>query len=218
MFMLNILVIEDHALVREGLARVLKEIDDEGAELHTAANVEQAMTVLERVPDMDLVTLDLALPGVDGLTWLGAQRRQFPAVPFVVISAYDDEATVRRVLKAGASGFISKAYPVEQMVAALRRVLAGEIVEPSALSPPSVGIDVPVGPPVSARAKDLGLSQRQGEVLALMAKGQSNREVARVLGLTEGTVKIHVTAIFKALGVSSRTQALVALARHRIKT
>lgn len=215
--MLNILVVEDHALVRDGLTRILRQLsDDEEIALHEAGNVEEALAGLERQPDMDLVTLDLALPGVDGLTWLAAQRKRYPAVPFVVVSAYDDEPTVRRVMRAGASGFISKAYAAEQMLAALRRVLAGEKVEPHA-SPPPLGVDVPTAPQVSARARDLGLSARQSEVLALLAKGQSNRDIAQVLGLTEGTVKIHVTAIFRALGVNSRTQAMVALSRHRIK-
>jgi DNA-binding NarL/FixJ family response regulator len=214
--MLNILVVEDHALVREGLTRILGQVADEGVTLHEAGDVDAALSVLDAHPEIDLVTLDLALPGVDGLTWLAAQRKRFPTVPFVVVSAYDDESTVRRVMRAGAAGFVSKSYPAEAMLAALRSVLAGEVVQPFSVRPP-LGIDAPTPPAISTRAKDLGLSPRQAEVLALMAKGQSNRHIAQVLGLTEGTVKIHVTAIFRALGVSSRTQALVALSRHKIK-
>lgn len=214
--MLHILVVEDHALVREGLTRILKQVSDEAISLHEAGDVDTALAVLEAQPDMDLVTLDLALPGIDGLTWLSAQRKRFPTVPFVVVSAYDDEATVRRVMRAGASGFVSKSYSADDMLSALRKVLEGEVIEPFA-APTALGVDVPVAPAVTARAKDLGLSPRQAEVLSLMAKGRSNRDIAQLLGLTEGTVKIHVTAIFRALGVSSRTQALVALARLKIK-
>ncbi|HEY5762395.1 MAG TPA: response regulator transcription factor [Rhodocyclaceae bacterium] len=214
--MLNILVVEDHALVREGLTRILRQVSDEEVTLHEAGNVDEALAILDSQADVDLVTLDLALPGVDGLTWLAAQRKRFPTVPFVVVSAYDDEATVRRVMRAGASGFVSKSYSADDMLRALRKVLAGEVVEP--FSAPTVLLaDPPVPPAVTARAKDLGLSPRQAEVLSLMAKGRSNRDIAQLLGLTEGTVKIHVTAIFRALGVASRTQALVALARLKIK-
>ena len=128
----------------------------------------------------------------------------------------DDEATVRRVMRAGASGFVSKSYSADDMLMALRQVLAGEVVEPFS-APTVLAADTPVPPAVTARAKDLGLSPRQAEVLSLMAKGRSNRDIASLLGLTEGTVKIHVTAIFRALGVASRTQALVALARLKIR-
>ena len=214
--MLKILVIEDHALVREGIVRIVQQLD-EPVSLFEAANGDDALTWLEREPDLDLVTLDLALPGVDGITWLTAQRKRFPAVPIVVVSAYDDAQTVKRVMKAGAAGFVSKASTAEQMLGAMRRVLMGEIVEPSSHAPTPLGVDTPTHPPVTERAKDLGLSPRQAEVLGLMAKGKSNRDIAQLLGLTEGTVKIHVTAVFKALGVNSRTQALVALQRHKIR-
>lgn len=214
--MLKILVVEDHALVREGIVRILGQLE-EPATLYEAANGDEALAVLEREPDLDLVTLDLALPGMDGVTWLAAQRKRFPAVPIVVVSAYDDAQTVKRVMKLGAAGFVSKAYSADQMLDALRRVLAGEIVEPQGGISTPLGIDAPTSAPVSERAKDLGLSPRQSEVLGLMAKGKSNRDIAQLLGLTEGTVKIHVTAIFKALGVNSRTQALVAVQRHKIR-
>lgn len=214
--MLNILIVEDHALVREGLTRIMRQVSEEPMTLHEAGSVDEAQSVLEAQPDIDLVTLDLALPGVDGLTWLAVQRKRFPTVPFVVVSAYDDEATVRRVMRAGASGFVSKSYSADDMLKALRQVLNGEVIQPFS-APTALGVDVPVEPAVTPRARDLGLSPRQAEVLSLMAKGRSNRDIAQLLGLTEGTVKIHATAIFRALGVSSRTQALVALARLKIK-
>ena len=214
--MLKILVVEDHALVREGIVRILKQLD-EPVTLFEAANGDEALAVLQREPDLDLVTLDLALPGMDGVTWLTAQRKRFPAVPIVVVSAYDDTTTVKRVMKIGAAGFVSKAFSADQMVDALRRVLAGEIVEPQGGVTSPLGIDAPSAAPVGEKARDLGLSPRQSEVLALMAKGKSNRDIAELLGLTEGTVKIHVTAVFKALGVNSRTQALVAVQRHKIR-
>lgn len=214
--MLSILLVEDHALVREGMAQILRQLDDR-VELHEAADGDQAAKVLERVADLDLVMLDLALPGVDGLTWLTTQRKRFPALPMVVVSAYDDLPTVKRAMKAGAAGFVSKAAPADQLLDALRRVLDGEVVEPVGARAVALGPDVPSETTIGSRAQDFGLSPRQADVLGLMAKGRSNREIAQVLGLTEGTVKIHATAIYKALGVSSRTQALLAVSRKKVK-
>lgn len=214
--MLKVLVVEDHALVREGLAQLVKQLDDEVI-VFEAADGDRASALLAAEPDLDLVMLDLALPGTDGLSWLSAQRKVNPTMPVVVISAYDDSQTVKRVIKAGASGFVPKAYPGDRLLDALRRVLEGEIVEPDTLRTVAVGTEGPASPQITTKAKDFGLSARQAEVLALMAKGKSNREIAQAMGLTEGTVKIHVTAVFKALGVTSRTQALLAVARHKIR-
>lgn len=214
--MLSILLVEDHALVREGMAQILRQLDDR-VELHEAADGDQAAQVLERVRDLDLVMLDLALPGVDGLTWLQTQRKRFPALPMVVVSAYDDSPTVKRAMKAGAAGFVSKAAPADQLLDALRRVLDGEVVDPVGARAVALGPDVPAEATITSRAHDFGLSPRQADVLNLMAKGRSNREIAQILGLTEGTVKIHATAIYKALGVSSRTQALLAVSRKKVK-
>ena len=214
--MLNILLVEDHALVREGLSQILRQLDGE-VRIHEAENGDSAVRLLEMVDDIDLVLLDLALPGVDGLTWLATQRKRYPALPMVVVSAYDDAQTVNRVMKGGAAGFVSKAAPADQLLDALSRVLAGEIVEPVASRPAALGADLPPESSVTVKARDFGLSPRQAEVLTLMSKGKSNREIAQLLGLTEGTVKIHATAIYKALGVNSRTQALVAISRKRVK-
>lgn len=221
--MLKILVIEDHALVREGLVHLLRQLDEEVITLE-APEGEAGIKLLEEHDDLDLVMLDLALPGVDGLSWLKIQRKRFPAVPIVVCSAYDDGATVDKVMRAGAAGFVPKAYAADRLLAALKRVLQGEIVVPSVVPAYAMGIDRPStaadiddGPGGRSRTKDFGLSPRQVEVLNLIVKGKTNREIAQLLGLTEGTVKIHVTAVFRALGVKSRTQALVAATRHKIK-
>ena len=221
--MLKILVIEDHALVREGLVHLLRQLDDEVITLE-APEGEAGVKLLEEHDDLDLVMLDLALPGVDGLSWLKIQRKRFPAVPIVVCSAYDDSATVDKVMRAGAAGFVPKAYAADRLLAALTRVLQGEIVAPNLVPSYAMGIDRPStaldgddGPGGRSRTKDFGLSPRQIEVLNLIVKGKTNREIAQLLGLTEGTVKIHVTAVFRALGVKSRTQALVAATRHKIK-
>jgi len=214
--MLTLLLVEDHALVREGLSQILRQLDPE-LRLLEAADGNQAVAVLESEPNIDLVMLDLALPGVDGATWMSSQRKRYPSLPMVVVSAYDDPQTIKRVIKAGAAGFVSKAAPAEQLLGALRQVLAGELVEPVTVKSTAMGVDAPTEVTMQTRAHDFGLSPRQSEVLGLMAKGKSNREIAQILGLTEGTVKIHATAIFKALGVNSRTQALIAVSRKKVK-
>lgn len=214
--MLKLLVVEDHALVREGLARLLRQLE-ETVKVTEAANFEAAIGVLEHERDFDLVLLDLALPGIDGFAGLNILRQRFPALPVAVISAFDDIPTVTRVLNNGASGFIPKAFSGEELLNAVREVLSGSIFRPG--NPQLAKIDdaVPVPPNRgSIRPAEVGLTDRQAQVLALMVRGLSNREIAEQLDLSEGTVKIHVTAVFKALGVTSRTQALVAAARYDI--
>ncbi|MBA3995545.1 MAG: DNA-binding response regulator [Candidatus Accumulibacter sp. 66-26] len=215
--MLKLLVVEDHALVREGLVQTLRQLENDVV-IHEAADCDGAGALLERERDFDLVLLDLGLPGVDGLCCLGIFRQRYPAVPIVIVSAYDDAHTVNRALKNGASGFVPKAYSSDRLIAALREVLDGRIYTPEQMMPVNLGADL-AHPPIGGEAdpSEFGLTERQSEVLALMTRGKSNRDIAEQLGLSEGTVKIHITAIFKALGVSSRTQALVAVARYGIK-
>lgn len=221
--MLNILLIEDHALVREGMAQLLRQLES-SVTVHEAAQGEEGVVVLEREAaagrEIDLILLDLSLPGLDGLSWMKIQRRRYPAIPVVVVSAHDDGETIDRVMRAGAAGFVPKASPTDRLLDALRRVLDGEVVEPSKLPVHAMGVDAPgAGGKTGGknRAKDLGLSPRQNEVLQLLAKGKTNAEIALLMGLTEGTVKIHATAVFKALGVKNRTQALVAANRLHIR-
>ena len=215
--MLKILVIEDHALVREGLLRLLARIES-GVVLRDCADFDSALALLEGEDEVDLVLLDLALPGIDGFVGLDILRREFPALPVVVVSAFDDAPTINRVMNLGASGFIPKAYSGEALLAALQEVLAGNIFRPDGAGA-AARLDAAVpAPPVGkgVRPADVGLTERQAQVLALMVRGLSNREIGEQLELSEGTVKIHVTAIFKTLGVASRTQALVAVARYGI--
>ena len=218
--MLKILLIEDHALVREGMTHLLHQLDEE-VQVFEAATGEDGVVILEAHPDVDLVLLDLSLPGVDGLSWMKIQRKRFPAVPMLVVSAHDDGATIEKVMAAGAAGFVPKAQSADRLLESLNRVLAGEIVDPGAMPSYPVGIDHPdVMEPAGGktRPKDLGLTRRQMDVLGLLVKGKTNREIGILLGLTEGTVKLHVTAVLKALGVKSRTQALVAATRNKIKS
>ena len=215
--MLTLLVVEDHELVREGLARLLLQLDDK-VEVSQAADFEAALNILDGDVDFDLVLLDLAMPGVDGFAGLGILRQRYPALPVAVVSAFDDPPTINRVLNNGASGFIPKAYSGEDLLNAVREVLAGNVFRPGSLQRATLDDAAPVPPsrgPI--HPADIGLTDRQAQVLALMVRGFSNRDIAEQLDLSEGTVKIHATAIFKTLGVTSRTQALVTVARYGIE-
>lgn len=215
--MLKLLVVEDHALVREGLARLLLQLED-GVVVSERADFESALALLDNEQDFDLVLLDLALPGIDGFAGLDILRKRYPAIPVAVVSAFDDLPTVTRVMNHGASGFIPKAFAGDDLLNAVREVLAGNIFHPGTTQQPAKIDDAAPLPPQkgSVAPSEIGLTDRQAQVLALMVRGLSNRDIAQQLDLSEGTVKIHATAVFKALGVSSRTQALVAVARYGV--
>lgn len=214
--MLKLLVVEDHALVREGLVRLLGQVEEE-ARVFEAADFELALAVLDNEEEFDLVLLDLALPGIDGFAGLDILRRRYPAMPVVVVSAFDDAPTVTRVLNLGASGFIPKTFSGEALLSAVREVLAGNIFRPSGQNGARLDDATPLPPSTAGvRPEEVGLTDRQAQVLCLMVRGLSNRDIADQLDLSEGTVKIHATAVFKALGVTSRTQALIAATRYGI--
>lgn len=214
--MLKLLVVEDHALVREGLVRLLGQLE-ESVSVVESADFESALNLLDNDGEFDLVLLDLALPGIDGFAGLDILRRRYPSMPVAVVSAFDDTPTITRVINLGASGFIPKAFSGEALLAAIREVLAGNIFRPAGQQGARLDDATPVPPSrLGVRPDEVGLTERQAQVLALMVRGLSNRDIADQLALSEGTVKIHATAVFKALGVNSRTQALVAVARYGI--
>jgi DNA-binding NarL/FixJ family response regulator len=217
--MLKILIVEDHALVREALVRVLHALDAD-TQVHETSSGDQALDALKQERHFDLVLLDLALPGMDGFTGLKLLRQRYPDIPVVILSAFDDQPTINRVLNNGAAGFIPKSYSGEQLLDAISQVLSGHTFHPGGVaSTAQLDNETPV---LSSRNNlsptEYGLTGRQSEVLGLMSKGRSNREIALQLGLSEGTVKLHVAAIFKSLGVNSRAQAIVMASRHGIKS
>lgn len=203
---MRILVIEDHALVREGLLLALKALEEDGAPAETlgAKDADEATRLLEANNDFDLVLLDLMLPGTGGMAYLGVIRKLHPHIPVVILSALDDGDTVMKAMRQGAAGFVSKASQTDVLLGALREVLAGEI-----WLPPEYRESTTRRRRAKTVAERFGLTKSQARVLELVAEGKTNRDIAKLLEVTEGTVKIHVSAIFKAMGVSNRSQALL---------
>jgi DNA-binding NarL/FixJ family response regulator len=202
----RILVIEDHALVREGLLLALRALASKEvpAEILGAQDTDEAERALAKNDNFDLVLLDLMLPGTGGIAYLGVIRKRHPHIPVVILSALDDGETVSKAVRQGAAGFVSKSSPTDVLLGALRDVLAGETWIPPEYRDQSHKRRRP-----KSVADRFGLTKSQMRVLELLAEGKTNREIGELLEVTEGTVKIHVSAIFKALGVSNRSQALL---------
>ena len=220
---MKILVVDDHPLIRAAVRNVLTQLETDVA-VHEAQNCPAALALVDAHPDFTLVLLDLHLPGMGGLDALSILRERYPEIPVVVLSAADDRDSVLQALDRGAMGFIPKSSSNDVMVSALRLVLAGGIyLPPEVLAASSVGTTHAASPPAFPTARpttapaDLGLTERQAQVLALMVQGKPNKLICRELGLAESTVKIHITAIFKALKVSNRTQAVIAAGRLGLK-
>lgn len=208
---MKLLVIEDHALVREGMAAALRGLGP-GVDVVQARDAESALDCLKDAPAVELVLLDLLLPGMDGFAFLGLLRQRFPTLPVVVVSGVADSVAIRRVARLGAAGFVHKSCSSDQLLDAVRVVLDGGACFPDPETVLEVGGR---GRTVRQRdvARDAGLTPAQTRVLGLLSEGKTNREIGDLLGLTEGTVKIHLSAIYRALKVSSRAQALVVLRR-----
>jgi len=204
----RLVIADDHPLFR-GALRAAVSGQFAAAEIAEAGTFEDVVAELERGGDADLVLLDLAMPGVRGFSGLMFLRAQYPSVPVVVVSANDDPAVIRRCMEFGASGFIPKTLGVDTMRAAVARVLEGGV-----WTPPDVDLS---GRPDAATADLIGrlasLTPQQVRVLMMLSEGLLNKQIAYGLGVSEATVKAHVSAILQKLGVESRTQAVIAAAK-----
>jgi DNA-binding NarL/FixJ family response regulator len=211
---MKILVVDDHTLIREALHGVLKKLHRDTVVLD-ASTCGQAMESVAANPDIRLVLLDLNLPDRDGFSMLGELRERYPAMSVVVLSGVQDRATVMKALELGAVGFIPKSASHELMRSALQLVFAGGVYIPPEILAREQPISAPRKPSVGGRIivspADVGLTDRQLDVLALMMQGKNNKAICRSLDLAEPTVKNHVTAILKALKVSNRTEAVIAV-------
>ena len=206
---MKILVVDDHPLVRDALSQLVSELGGDTSVLQ-APDCAAGLEAARANSDIDLVLLDLNLPGLRGIPALERFRRDHPAMPVVIVSMFRDRETVHEAIRRGAIGFIPKSSSRETIVNALRLILAGSVyVPPEAATGDSAREDA--APLVHARsAAELGITPRQGQVLALLMKGRSNKQICRELGLAERTVKAHMSAVLNALKVTSRTQAVIA--------
>lgn len=218
---MRILLVDDHTLFREALLHVIKQFDDTAVVIE-AATAGEARCLAAHYQDLDLILLDLALPDADGLSVLPDLRGLAPATPLVILSASENPHDVQRALNGGAAGYIVKSCSSHEMIAALRLILSGDVYLPPALlpnleilpSPSTPSSFSPINPaPAEGDAED-GLPPRQIEVLCLMGQGLSNKGIGRRLELAEGTVKLHVTAVLRALNASNRTQAVIEASRR----
>lgn len=216
---MKILVVDDHPLIREALKQVLSTLDPD-IQVLEAASAADGLRLVESHLDLTLTLLDLGLPGEDGLEALPLFRERSPDVPVVVFSANDSVESVKRAIDIGAMGFIPKTSSNSLLVSALKFVLAGGVYIPiEVLRQASTSATSPIAAesnPVTELC-DLGMTQRQTQVLALLVQGKSNKLICRELKLAEGTVKVHVAAVLKALGVANRTQAVLAVSRLGVK-
>jgi DNA-binding NarL/FixJ family response regulator len=212
---MKVLIVDDHALIREAMRGIIIELNGDAVVLE-AVNCSQAMSLFELHPDITLVLLDVGLPDRNGLEVLADLHENHPATSVVMLSALSDRDNVVKALDGGALGFIPKSGSREVLVSALRLIFAGGVY-----IPPDILISTPAPAVVPGRSAplekqlspaELGLTERQVEVLALMMQGKSNKLICRALDLAEPTVKNHVSAILKALGVSNRTEAVLAVA------
>jgi DNA-binding NarL/FixJ family response regulator len=192
---LKILACDDHALFRDGLRLVVEALGRE-VQLLEAATAAEALGIAGAHADLDLALLDLGLPDANGLGLLRTLRERHPTLPVAVVSASEDAGAMRGALDAGAAGFIPKSSSRDVLVRALELILAG-------------GVYVPSEALAAAAQPDFALSERQREVLELMTRGLTNRDIAGVLGISAATVKVHVAAILVALGASNRTEAVM---------
>jgi len=203
-------VVDDHVLIREALRGVLTELKAD-ATVVEAPDSKHAMLRISENPDLELILLDLNLPDRNGFDILAELRVRYPAISVVMLSASHDRDDIAKALDLGALGFIPKSAQRDVMLSAFKLIFSGGIYVPPEIlvrAEPAPAPRKPSGRPHTAA--ELGLTERQMDVLALMMQGKSNKAICRALDLAEPTVKNHVTAILKALKVTNRTEAVIA--------
>jgi len=206
---MKFLLVDDHVLIRDALRSVLVELQPDAVVLE-AGTCGEAMALIRQHADLTLMLLDLKLPDRDGFDVMAELRDNHPALSVVMLSAFNDRDNVIKALDGGALGFIPKAGSRDVLVSALRLILAGGVyIPPDILNRTPAAAAEPDQPAAPA---ELGLTERQVDVLALMMQGKSNKLICRALDLAEPTVKNHVSAILKVLDVSNRTEAVLAVA------
>lgn len=204
----HIIIADDHPLVRGALRQALM-LGIPGAAIREAGDLASLGRELARGEQVDLILLDLAMPGVSGFSGLLYLRSQHPEIPVVVVSGTEDRDVIRRCVEVGAAGFIPKSSEAETMHEAFRVVLAGDIWIPDDIGVP----EVPDATVVDMMRRLSSLTPQQLRVLMMLTQGLLNKQIAFELKVSEATVKAHVSAILQKLGVDSRTQAVIAVSK-----
>lgn len=204
----RILIVDDHPAFRNALRGVLTNAVD-NVETVEAGTLEELAKALANDQGADLILLDLSIPGANGFSGLMYLRSEYPEIPVLVVSAASDPRTMRRVIECGASGFVPKSRPIEDIRAAVRAVLEGGQWLPNDMLIP----DASDRETTAIISKLSTLTPQQVRVLAMLGKGLLNKQIAFELGVSEATIKAHVSAILQKLGVDSRTQAVIAINR-----
>ncbi|HMG49218.1 MAG TPA: response regulator transcription factor [Inquilinus sp.] len=203
---MKLLIVDDHPVVREGLVALLRQGDPDAVVVEARDSAE-GLAMAEQHRDLDVVLLDLAMPGLGGMPAIAEFGRRRPELPVIILSSSEDPQDVRKALAAGALGYVPKSASRQTLFLAVQLVLSGDIyVPPLTMLPLGPSAAGPGGNAVAGAR----LTQRQLEVLQLLARGLSNKEIGNALDLAEKTVKVHVTAIFRTLNVVNRTQAATA--------
>ena len=204
----HLVIADDHPLFRDALRQAVASVVA-SAKINEAGSFEELTGLLDRETDVDLILLDLTMPGISGFSGLIYLRAQFPAIPVVIVSASDDSATIRRSMDFGASGFIPKRFGVETLRDAIGKVMRGDVWIPA-----DVDLSVAADPDMmKLRDRLVTLTPQQVRVLMMLSDGLLNKQIAFELGVSEATIKAHVSAILQKLGVESRTQAVIAAAK-----
>jgi DNA-binding NarL/FixJ family response regulator len=198
--MIRLLLVDDHALLRAGLAALLDGAEGITVVGQAADGVQALAAAAELAPDV--VLMDLSMPVMDGVAATRELRERHPGIAVVVLTSFSERARVRDAVDAGAVGYLLKDSDPADLVAGVRAAARGEAL----LDPRVAGVLLPGGDPGQPAVR---LSPREREVLALVGKGMANKQIARVLGITERTVKVHLTSVFRHLGVGDRTSAAI---------
>jgi DNA-binding NarL/FixJ family response regulator len=201
---MKLLIVDDHAIVREGLAAMLRQIGPD-VDVLQARDGAEGLRIAESHRDLDAVFLDLQMPGIDGMSAVPEFGKRRPDLPVIVLSSSESPDDVRRALALGALGYVPKSAMPQTLISALNLVLSGAIYVPPLMLNAAAATPNPAGRDDTALRPPIG--ERQLEVLRLLSDGLSNKEIGRALGLSDKTVKAHVTSIFKTLNVVNRTQA-----------
>ncbi|MFP2768459.1 response regulator [Oceanisphaera sp. KMM 10153] len=201
----RIIIADDHPLFRNALHQAV-ELAITGARLQEVDSIDNLMRLLGEVDEVDLLLLDLKMPGASGFSGLALLRNQYPELPVVVVSASEEPTVVVQAMRFGAMGFIPKSTPMRTLVSALNTILGGDPWFPE-------GISLDHAPENDIAERLASLTPQQFKVLTMLSEGMLNKQIAYELAVSEATIKAHVTAIFRKLNVKNRTQAVIALSQ-----